>query len=59
MSHVLFCRLSTAQLDKLAYVNANLRVLEKVGGVDGGGAVNWIVKQVDHTKITVKPADVS
>ena len=59
MSHVLFCRLSTAQLDKLAYVNANLRVLEKVGGLDGGGTISWTVKQVDHTKIIVKPADIS
>ena len=58
----IFCkyiRLNTPQLDKLAYVNANLRVLEKAGALDDAGPINWNIKQVDHTKIVVEPADVS
>lgn len=51
-------RLNTTQLDRLAYVNANLRVLEKVGALDSGGTVSWTVKQIDHKKIVVKSADI-
>ncbi|MCO5596726.1 hypothetical protein L7F22_050794 [Adiantum nelumboides] len=52
-------RLNTPQLDRLAFVNANLRVLEKVGGLEGVGPISWLPKQVDHRQIVVEAADVS
>ncbi|MCO5587447.1 hypothetical protein L7F22_041396 [Adiantum nelumboides] len=52
-------RLNTPQLDRLAFVNANLRVLEKAGGLEGVRPINWLSKQVDHWQIVVEAADVS
>ncbi|MCO5601316.1 hypothetical protein L7F22_055435 [Adiantum nelumboides] len=52
-------RLNTPQLDKLAYVNANLHVLEKVGALEDVGVVSWLPKQVDHCTIKVDAADIS
>ncbi|MCO5609228.1 hypothetical protein L7F22_063452 [Adiantum nelumboides] len=52
-------RLNTPQLDRLAFVNANLRVLEKVGGLEDVGPISWLPKQVDHRQIVVEAADVS
>ncbi|MCO5567502.1 hypothetical protein L7F22_021196 [Adiantum nelumboides] len=52
-------RLNTPQLDKLAYVNANLRVLEKVGALEDVGAVSWLPRQLDHRVIKVDVADIS
>ncbi|KAI5081431.1 hypothetical protein GOP47_0004614 [Adiantum capillus-veneris] len=51
--------LNTLQLDKLAYVNANLRGLEKVGGLNSGGTVSSTIKQVDHKKVVAEVADIS
>ncbi|MCO5603117.1 hypothetical protein L7F22_057263 [Adiantum nelumboides] len=51
--------LNTPQLDRLAFVNANLRVLEKAGGLECVGPISWLPKQVDHRQIVVKAADVS
>ncbi|KAI5057784.1 hypothetical protein GOP47_0027799 [Adiantum capillus-veneris] len=52
-------RLNTPHLDRLAIVNANLRVLEKAGGLDSAGPVSWLPKQVDHLQIVVEAADIS
>ncbi|MCO5572814.1 hypothetical protein L7F22_026573 [Adiantum nelumboides] len=52
-------RLNTPQLDKLAYVNANLRVLEKVRALEDVGAVSWLPRQLDHRVIKVDAADIS
>ncbi|KAI5065954.1 hypothetical protein GOP47_0018578 [Adiantum capillus-veneris] len=52
-------RLNTPQLDRLAFVNANLRVLEKAGGLDSAGPVSWLPKQVDHRQIIVEAVDSS
>ncbi|KAI5059879.1 hypothetical protein GOP47_0024299 [Adiantum capillus-veneris] len=52
-------RLNTPQLDRLAFVNANLRVLEKAGGLDSAGPGSWLPKQVDHRQIVVEAADIS
>ncbi|MCO5547802.1 hypothetical protein L7F22_001254 [Adiantum nelumboides] len=54
-----FCKLNTPQLDRLAFVNANLRVLEKAGGLESAGPISWLLKQVDHRQIVVEAADVS
>ena len=43
----------------MAYVNANLRVLEKSGGLDGTEPVSWVPKQVDYRQIVVEAADIS
>ncbi|MCO5600568.1 hypothetical protein L7F22_054682 [Adiantum nelumboides] len=52
-------RLNIPQLNRLAFVNANLRVLEKAGGLEGIGPISWLPKQVDHRQIVVEAADVS
>ncbi|MCO5579546.1 hypothetical protein L7F22_033403 [Adiantum nelumboides] len=52
-------RLNTPQLDKLAYVNANLCVLKKVGALEDVGVVSWLPRQLDHRVIKVDAADVS
>ncbi|MCO5579762.1 hypothetical protein L7F22_033622 [Adiantum nelumboides] len=46
-------RLSTAQLDKLVYVNANLRLLERLRLRDGNGegVLQWKVKDIDASVI--------
>ncbi|MCO5586877.1 hypothetical protein L7F22_040822 [Adiantum nelumboides] len=45
-------RLSTSQLDKLVYVNANLRLLERLRLRDGnGGVLQWKVKDIDASVI--------
>ncbi|MCO5591679.1 hypothetical protein L7F22_045670 [Adiantum nelumboides] len=46
-------RLSTSQLDKLVYVNANLRLLERLRLRDGNGegVLQWKVKDIDASVI--------
>ncbi|MCO5570983.1 hypothetical protein L7F22_024714 [Adiantum nelumboides] len=46
-------RLSASQLDKLVYVNANLRLLEKLRLRDGNGegVLQWKVKDIDASVI--------
>ncbi|MCO5563692.1 hypothetical protein L7F22_017339 [Adiantum nelumboides] len=46
-------RLSTSQLDKLVYVNANLRLLERLRLRDsnGEGVLQWKVKDIDASVI--------
>lgn len=46
-------RLNTSQLDKLVYVNANLRFLEKLkcNDIEGGGVLQWKVKEVNNEVI--------
>ncbi|MCO5559418.1 hypothetical protein L7F22_013017 [Adiantum nelumboides] len=44
--------LSTSQLDKLVYVNANLKLLERLRLRDGnGGVLQWKVKDIDASII--------
>ncbi|MCO5599242.1 hypothetical protein L7F22_053343 [Adiantum nelumboides] len=61
LNSALYCLalLNTPQLDRLAFVNANLQVLEKAGGLEGEGPISWLPKKVDHWQIVVEAADVS
>ncbi|MCO5553524.1 hypothetical protein L7F22_007046 [Adiantum nelumboides] len=49
----------TKDRNRLEFVNANLQVLEKAGGLEGVGSISRLPKQVDHRQIVVEAPDVS
>jgi len=46
-------------LDRLVYVNANLRLLEKCRGPDGLGVLVWKPIQVNPDDISMEPGDIN
>ena len=46
-------------MDRLVYVNANLRLLEKCRGPDGLGVLVWKPIQVNPDDISMEPGDIS